>query len=356
MPAQGKVLLIRLHFIYDVTYFSSTIHTSSLYGAIWGLGHGIASFFLGLAVSTTISYVNDVVTITMKDKNLFSYFSQPIVNMIYCEECYKSIVDFIMGLTLLIVGIMSIRESCISNPHTPQENSLSKPNYKIRYFLTFLNGSVMGLSLDGIPSLTPAAFMGGSSGLYDDSTSAILFLLAYAVATVVSMAVLCAIFGEATCWLYRIVQSRRRVVVVKSQEKGENGVPASIETDDEHEADNDNASLINKLTYNSSLISIFFGVLWMLAAAMKSAMTGTFEVHNDNYIRQISRLDSICSAALSGGCVASLVVSTIGTVLSELDWEPTATTFPLSHLQFLRALSFRSFRGMYLHKPQAHTV
>jgi len=341
---------------------------SGSYGAIWGLGHGISSFFIGFVILSTITYMNDVVTSHMENDY---WGTGSIRSLLDCEDCYKSFVDLIMGFTLLIVGVMGLKESyhsyieCMEAQRSHEmemqknetieldgvtsEDSLkikisenSRNNlHKLRHLVTFVNGAVMGLSWDGIPSLTPAAFVGGSSSsiisMDESKVSAALYLAAYSVATMVSMSAICAFFGEATCVLYRLVK----------QHKHKNTV----------DKDDNNAVLISKLTYKSSYISIVFGLLWMTSATAKYLIP--IEPRNDNYV-YMSRVDNITQVLLSGGCIVSLIVSTVSTVISELDWHPNWSVAMTPNLQlWLKYLADIVFNGTQLKspsKPLSYTV
>ena len=280
------------------------ISYSAIFGGIWGLGHGLSSILIGLAVFKTINYINDIVTWRIQDGRESSTISNFFTELMECEECYKSFVDVIMGFTLLIVGCMGVRESCHPNStdnlgnESVEHSTKSALTTNLRYFVTFLNGFVMGLSWDGIPSLTPAVFAGIGSDSYEDSSSALLYLISYAIATVISMSAICAVFGEMTCWIYKLIKRQQ-----KSKLDFENG--------------DNNVELIRKLSFNSSCISLVFGVLWMFFAAVQYAVQ-----KSSLYIPLISRshYDDCVQGSLSVGCVIALTTSTVWTMVAELEW------------------------------------
>ena len=309
---------------------------SAVFGGIWGLGHGLASFLVGLAVFKTINYINDIVSWKMQGVLDNSSFSDFITDLMGCEDCYKSYVDFIMGFTLFIVGIVGIRESSHSagtSEKTPEEHELAnsikateendkvnrcysstialkiKDILNLRSCVTFLNGFVMGLSWDGIPSLTPAAFVGAGTDSSDDIFVAVLYLVSYAVATVLSMSAICAVFGEATCWLYRIIKQQQRSKTM------ENSIYSEASSD---LSGDDSTELILKLSYNSSCVSLIFGLLWMLAAMVKYMLMNSTAL--PLLLVSSSQFESYTQAVLSVGCVAVLATSTVWTVAAEFDW------------------------------------
>ena len=306
---------------------------SAVFGGIWGLGHGLASILVGLAVFKTINYINDIVSWKMQGVLNNSSFSDFITNLMDCEDCYKLYVDFIMGFTLLIVGIVGIRESSPTAAIGPKSseqpdlgNSLKvedkvhgygsnislkiKEILNLRSCVTFLNGFVMGMSWDGIPSLTPAAFVGVGTDSSDDIFVAVLYLVSYAAATVLSMSAICAVFGEATCWLYRIIKQQQR-----SRKVGKLSIYPEVSAD---LTGDDSTELIFKLSYNSSCISLIFGLLWMLAAMMKYMLMTSTAL--PLMLLSSSQFESYTQAVLSVGCVAILATSTVWTVAAEFDW------------------------------------
>ena len=325
---------------FDLDFFSA------VFGGIWGLGHGLASILVGLAVFKTINYLNDIVTWKMRGSFVNSSYYDFISNLMECEDCYKSYVDFIMGLTLLIVGIVGIRESPpmtaaidpkSSDRHDSTNGSKAEeisgssctgsiislkikeilPN--LRSCVTFLNGFVMGLSWDGIPSLTPAAFVSMGADSAEDISVAVLYLVSYAAATVVSMSAICAVFGEATCWLYRVIKQQQRTRTRKTRIQNHGNSSSSSIRACSDLTDDDSTELIFKLSYNSSCVSLVFGMLWMLVAAAKYMLINNAAAA-PLLLESSSPFESCTQAVLSVGCVAVLVTSTAWTVAAEFDW------------------------------------
>lgn len=141
-------------------------------GVIWGVGHSMSSSSIGC-----LSYL-------MK-----SYLVSSSSSSSWLID-YQHIVDFVVGITLILIGIMGYFESreVAESVHKDDSSSRSKNDCNISVTLSdssrevdrinagrrttvsalvavFVNGCVMGLSLDGVPSLAPSLFMDSSAKL-----------------------------------------------------------------------------------------------------------------------------------------------------------------------------------------------
>jgi hypothetical protein len=90
-----------------------------------------------------------------------------------------------------------------------------------------VNGCVLGLSWDGLPSLAPAVVL--------DQPGLLRFLLAYAIATAFIMALAAGLVGESTCWVRRVAKE----------------------------------GFSERLAAASSLLAVAMGVCWVVAAAAR---------------------------------------------------------------------------------------
>ena len=210
--------------------------TGGFYGLIWGLGHGFTSSAIGFASYSMKSFL-------LQNMHLF--------------DMYGFVVDGIVGLTLMIIGICGYYESLaeasehesnkekddtisptcsartsstVLSSYTSSDESIpndslstieggfSNLNEVTTVFLkeppnaiqssyyrsiataatVFVNGSVMGLSWDGLPSLAPAVVL--------ESWPLMWFLLFYALGTAGTMCFAAGLVGETTCWISRVAQ------------------------------------------------------------------------------------------------------------------------------------------------------
>jgi hypothetical protein len=210
-------------------------YLSSVFGAIWGLGHGISACFMGVC-----GYY-------IKGSMLFSMMVPQLLGL----------ADYAVGATLIVIGLMGIHEARVEEAEVkaplaisdgedvevremstkstatvsslfnhsddalsiaeeenieqmsvkdddstkvPSESNLHHVKSKMKVSPSvivatiFINGALLGLSWDGLPSLSPALAM-------DAWSEAMLFFLSYLVGTVITMAITAAIIGESTRWL-----------------------------------------------------------------------------------------------------------------------------------------------------------
>lgn len=250
---------------------------SSFTGMIWGLGHGLTSAFIGYISYKMKSYL-------LESTELF--------------EIYGYLVDLAVGLTLIVIGTMGYYESVdhknevsSTSPEivtcTSQEllvtdieqqrsddqfflstandasNTTNKGNSDIliniwgglsRHLSTllvrftscsavFINGCVMGISWDGLPSLAPTVVL--------EDWPLVLFLVAYLVSTFVTMGFTAALVGEATCWLSRVTK----------------------------------INIAERLAIMSSLAAILIGFCWLISAVINyiHITDNTSFNNNDNW-------------------------------------------------------------------------
>lgn len=112
-------------------------------GLIWGFGHGITSIVIGM------------VGFSLKD-----YVFQTDMNYLIWIK------NIALGGTLLVIGTMGVREAFHSKlEEDEQQNSpsaeitpqISRFTRRNSVYLTYLlNGCIMGLTWDGLPSLAPS--------------------------------------------------------------------------------------------------------------------------------------------------------------------------------------------------------
>jgi hypothetical protein len=186
-------------------------HRASRIGAVWGIGHGIsvllvgmiAFFVKGQMLSSTSSTVTSSSTLTSISKFLVSHAS--------------SITELAVGLSLIVIGLMGIKEAkewtpddendihddsslpklslsaavtpsvslSSNNPTTPTRQS------RLQHRAVLFNGLLHGFSWDGAPSLAPALAVA-------TWRANVTFLLAYALGTIGVMTVATTVVGEGT--------------------------------------------------------------------------------------------------------------------------------------------------------------
>ena len=167
-------------------------------GAIWGLGHGITSFVIGM------------IGFSLKD-----YVFQSDMNYILCIK------NIALGGTLLVIGTMGIREAIHNKTEEEKEQEkeqhekeqelekelfsstirITKLSRQNSLFLTyFCNGCIMGLTWDGLPSLAPSIAL-------PEVTSVFIFLGCYCFGTAFFMSIVSGIVSHASILLGDIVGS-----------------------------------------------------------------------------------------------------------------------------------------------------
>ena len=201
---------------------------SGLYGGIWGFGHGLCSVLVGF--------------LGFSLKEFFLQSFKFLVN-------FRFLSDLMIGVTLIVIGLMGVLEATetkdedlVSIPELiesgttspsssrSQRTSLFKRSVVISSLL--INGFLMGLSWDGLPSLAPAMFLG--------LEQVIVFLLCYLASTTLIMTFASGLIGESTCFL-----------------------SASLKSEG-------NEQFSNRLTLFTSCIATFIGMLWMLVGMGKA--------------------------------------------------------------------------------------
>lgn len=151
-------------------------------GVAWGIGHSMSSSSIGC-----LSYLMKSYFLVSSSSSSSSWLTD-----------YQHIVDFVVGATLILIGIMGYFESsrevgesvhkddssCSSNSssddcstpsgsssssrevdHHPERRGTTTTAAVSALVAVFINGCVMGLSLDGVPSLAPSLFMDSAAKL-----------------------------------------------------------------------------------------------------------------------------------------------------------------------------------------------
>lgn len=158
-------------------------------GSIWGFGHGITSFIIGM------------IGFSLKD-----YVFQSDMNYIMCIK------NVALGGTLLVIGTMGMREAIHSKMEEDEQhdqneqqnenknNQLSKTKifglsrrYSL-YVTYFFNGCIMGLTWDGLPSLAPSIAL-------PEFSSVLTFLTFYCIGTAFFMSIVSGIVSHASILL-----------------------------------------------------------------------------------------------------------------------------------------------------------
>eukprot|EP01038_Epipyxis_sp_PR26KG_P012171 gene12171-16299_t len=204
-------------------------YKGSIVGAIWGFGHGLTSIALGAVGFYVKNYI---------DSPLSSSFGE-ILSM-------NGMNGVLLGITLVVIGIIGIRENKDSSAEflnmvdnslddSLEAESFSDNKFKaeelksnLAYPTVFLNGIVLGISWDGLPSLAPTIAM-------NSWNEVILFLFMYCVGTMGAMAMSCGIVGEVTIAINHIYQS----------------------------------NVSGRLAFITSIMSIIIGAFWCLSGIIK---------------------------------------------------------------------------------------
>mmetsp|Transcript_22550 Transcript_22550/g.22740 ORF Transcript_22550/g.22740 Transcript_22550/m.22740 type:complete len:367 (+) Transcript_22550:105-1205(+) len=154
-------------------------------GGLWGFGHGVAVCLLG-----TFCFVIKQSFISPDFFSRISFMS-----------------DYMFGLTLTVIGIMGVYEAKVDEAECEEDDKKKSEDFCSSSLLTwtavwaiFVNGHIMGLSWDSLPSLAPAL----ASSSYSQS---ILFLFGYLVSTLLSMAIAAAVLGQCSMWLGTMVNT-----------------------------------------------------------------------------------------------------------------------------------------------------
>mmetsp|Transcript_27977 Transcript_27977/g.67900 ORF Transcript_27977/g.67900 Transcript_27977/m.67900 type:complete len:216 (+) Transcript_27977:1085-1732(+) len=150
-------------------------------GALWGMGHGLSATILGVLAFGLKAQVRKA----------------PGVQAVLGKASH--VTEIAVGLSLIVIGAMGIREAREWEEESMPANSLSaaaSPDAGVavkdaQKRAVIFNGLLHGFSWDGAPSLAPAlavATWGGN----------IAFLSAYATGTMAAMALTTTLIGEGT--------------------------------------------------------------------------------------------------------------------------------------------------------------
>jgi hypothetical protein len=147
-------------------------------GAVWGLGHGLTSFTLGM------------IGFSLKD-----YVFQTETNFLVWIQ------NFALGATLLVIGAMGVREAIHSQEHEEEQHeectthTAGRLSRRKSVYVTYLlNGCVMGLTWDGLPSLAPSVAL-------PEISSVMVFLVCYCFGTALFMSLVSGIVSHASILL-----------------------------------------------------------------------------------------------------------------------------------------------------------
>lgn len=150
-------------------------------GCLWGFGHGIAVCFLGS--------IGCILKTFLIDPEFFR-------NLYF-------LIDYTVGLTLTIIGLFGIYEARsqqimkTETGETDHDDCNNISHSILSYaglWAIFVNGHMMGLSLDSLPSLAPVV----TTSAYIEST---MCLFGYLLSTVFSMALVAAMISFSSMWL-----------------------------------------------------------------------------------------------------------------------------------------------------------
>jgi hypothetical protein len=165
-------------------------------GAIWGVGHGISAMILGLSA--------------------FFLKGQFTGKFAFVEKM-ASAADSVVGISILFIGLMGIKESLEQEHGQDDATAVSSSLFAgvdggnvafsptgagaggaagvqttsrgRTYRAILANGMLHGFSWDGAPSLAPALAMSSLRG-------AVMFLLSYSVGTIITMSIAAGTVGE----------------------------------------------------------------------------------------------------------------------------------------------------------------
>lgn len=303
---------------------------SCSHGIVWGLGHGFTSSAIGL-----LSY-------SMKNY---------LLNSTMAFEMYGYVVDGAVGVTLIIIGIMGFYEGGAEHDNTaqnsaePSQSRIEDASPSTNTFLeqqtstvdgtgvsgaaaaksgaatswsariltvtsVFVNGCVLGVSWDGLPSLAPSMVLEG--------WPLTRFLLFYALGTAATMCFAAGLVGETTCWISRVAK----------------------------------VNVSERLASVSSACAIIIGALWTLSGVIKcldqhyhvhhqdgiynsaynvvDGVDATSVVANDNFATGINSNDNFQEHAYGVGVNVALscgsVAAVLGVIVYTTQWELGACT------------------------------
>lgn len=180
-------------------------------GAIWGLGHGLSAMVLGMAMFFLKDSIGSKLDVIDKLSNL---------------------AESIVGISLVFIGLMGVKENFEDHSdHIDVTDNLVISKYSDGKFgrsssAIFANGVLHGCSLDGAPSILPAIAM-------NSWQTAIAFLSAYSIGTMVTMSITAGAIGELSTRLGEVMN---------------------------------NPDLPRNLSLGSSAVAIIIGLVWIVKA------------------------------------------------------------------------------------------
>lgn len=259
--------------------FGQRWFNSSFYGFVWGSGHGLAAALMGICC----------------------FFLQHSLLSENELSTFNLIMDFIVSVTFIIIGVVGYLEShkSLSSPHIISEEETvegkSDDFYSIDHsklpvlVAVFLNGTMLGLSWDGLPSLAPAF---GVGSLY----LLALFILGYWLGTALAMSMACGIIGETTSWIGQATDP---------------GLPF-------------------KLSFASSCLAGCLGVFWLAQTSMRYVLSGADIDYNDLEGKVSPRYALYYLLAILSPLLVGVVI--VCTVLRDSRMLPSSisTSLPLS--------------------------
>ena len=243
----------------------------SFHGMVWGLGHGLTSSAIGLLGYSMKSYL-------LQSTELF--------------YMYGFVVDSAVGFTLIVIGIMGIYEGHHEENENQTENNTSESiednlelgkeersidvGDKIEYInqntginnnatittstiffksiitsmTVFMNGCILGISWDGLPSLAPAVVL--------EDIQLYMFLFCYGIGTAITMSFTAGVVSETTCWINRIAK----------------------------------INVSEKIAAASSFCAILIGILWLISGIIKLVHSYYHTTGIDNSNSSISTTSS----------------------------------------------------------------
>lgn len=295
-------------------------YISGLYGAVWGLGHGLCSAMVGYSGFLMRGLV-------LQKSSLL--------------DEYRFVGDLVVAMTVLVVGGMGVyeaRQEALevkdhSNDNSQEDFDLDslREGYKVTdvhnsdeelalnktmthisgvytssYRMGFikitsvlLNGLVLGLSLDGLPSLAPAIML--------DDWLVLCFLLSYLLSTLVTMAFATAIIGESSYWISYHTQRHQSI------------------------------SVSTKLAWLSSINACCIGSCWMVLALFKAYRFFTTPLDNDNFVFPpnndfvVEAVDnSTANLWLSIGSFFVIIFTVVVTINRDICRSPSSNAFHFS--------------------------
>jgi len=138
-------------------------------GALWGMGHGVSATLLGLTAFALKT--------TLNSKWL---------------RATSHVTELAVGLSLIVIGVLGWKEAQEEPEMTLQSlSAAAAPVAAVKRRAVVFNGLLHGFSWDGAPGLAPAVAVATWSG-------SLAFLLSYAAGTIVCMATVTMLIGEAT--------------------------------------------------------------------------------------------------------------------------------------------------------------